>query len=291
VAYESALSTKFTYQLKDEKNKKDGTSTSCLYVTRSDPGSVELYHTVVHLGCEAAHGKSVEQEVFDAIWAKFAGNDVCISKVKIEGGNVIDDPNGKLYYYGKSKTPPTPPVINFWPVPPGKPANQLTVARDHLNPNGIYGVFDTQKFLEKGDGTCGAWQSLAIDVTNVHGLATARVGVVVKFPKKLLYAGDTKGSHHGTVPLEKSWENHAVMGYKGSVYDTSYGENYGELNPVDDEDMADLAGKFEQFAKENPAIPATPTTPAIPATYDWESPAGSNEVHKWIAVVVYYGTL
>jgi hypothetical protein len=277
VAYESALSTKFTYQLKDEKNKKDGTSTSCLYVTRSDPGSVQLYHTVVHLGCAAAHGKSVEQEVFDAIWTKFSGNNICISRVKIDSGTVIDDPNGKLYYYGIADAQSS--LWTLWEVPPGEPANQYTKARNQ-------NVGNTQKLLTEHDGTCGAWQNFAIDITNVHKLNAAKADIFVQSPKKILYAGSTKGSHHGVIPFEKSWGDHAIMGYKGSAYDTSYGENYGNRNPLDNDDMVALAQIFEQFAEEvTPAIPATPTTPAIPATYSWES--SNNAERTWISIFVH----
>jgi hypothetical protein len=281
VAYENALSTTFTYQTEGGTNKKTETSTSCLYVSRDTPKTANLFHTVVHIGCAAASGKSMEQDVFDAIWSKFAGNDICISRVKIDGGAVVDDPSGKLYYYGKKTT-----GFGFWPVPPGEPANERTVARDHNNGGGSWGVFDTKIFLEKCDGTCGAWQNFAIDVTGVHSLKSSKCNIVVKYPKDLLYVGVTKGSHHGQVPYEKSWADHAVIGYKGSVCDTSYGENYGVLNPLIDGDMVTLTKKFEQFGVIiNKVDPTNPLTWII----DWESSANADET--WIIVTVFYEAL
>jgi hypothetical protein len=128
-------------------------------VSRDTPQTAELFHTVVHIGCAVASGKSTEQDVFDAIWSKFAGNDICISRVKIDGGAVVDDPSGKLYYYGKHLL--TSSTGN--PVPPGEPNNEFTQARSNQ-------VQNTSKLLEIGDGTCGAWAYFFTDVAKVHNV-------------------------------------------------------------------------------------------------------------------------
>jgi hypothetical protein len=127
IAHESALSTKFSYHASGGEDKTE-TATSYLYVTLDTPkAGVELYHTVVHIGCSAASGETTADKVFEKIWSKFSGTDICISKVKIDSGAIADDPAGKLYYYGISTTAPAgwTPIH----VPPGTTTNTYTVAR------------------------------------------------------------------------------------------------------------------------------------------------------------------
>jgi len=74
-----------------------GASVNPFYVTRGTPTT--LYHTVIHVGCDAAKrieeadvqqqpGETPEQfqtrkekPIFDAIWAEFEGDDICIQTV------------------------------------------------------------------------------------------------------------------------------------------------------------------------------------------------------------------
>jgi hypothetical protein len=230
VAYESALSTKFTYQTEGGKNKHTGTSTSCLYVSRDTPKTTELFHTVVHLGCSAASGQSTEQEVFDTIWSKFAGNDICISRVKIDSGAVVDDSSGKLYYYGISATLPTPPPLN-WPnpVPPGTTPNTYSIARNQATST-------SNDILKWKDGRCGAWQKFFLDITWTHNLNTTAANIYTNQQRNvfLLAVKEDKGKHHTINPKERSWRDHAIIFLRSTntYYDSSYGINYGS-DPVD----------------------------------------------------------
>ena len=95
------LTWKFYIGVNGNANARDaGVSNSCLYVTYADPAAT-LYHSVVHTGCKAANGQSTEQDVFDTIWTKFSGNNICLYSVTIENGAITDTkPENKLYYYG-----------------------------------------------------------------------------------------------------------------------------------------------------------------------------------------------
>ncbi len=196
--------------------KVNGVNTNPFYLTYGDsPGSGTLYHTVVHVGCVAAKGKTTVQTVFDAIWGKFSGDDICIKTVMMNDGAVIYNPNGKLYYYG---------IVD----PSG--ATQLTVAR-------LNGVGNTEGLLRHKDGSCGAWawflsdtlkaQGLSANVVNIAGQAGPfnRYGQTVTH--QWLSADPDKGKHHGQKPLENRWVNHVIVEYNGSYYDSSYGVAYG----------------------------------------------------------------
>jgi hypothetical protein len=288
VAYESSLKTKFTYQTKDAVNKLTEEATSCMYVTWDKPKTdTELYHTLVHIGCSAAHGKSKEIEVFEKIWSKFEGTNICISKVKIEGGAVIDDPNGKLFYYGIGITP----LGTVWTpnrVPPLEPANTFTVARKEQ-------VQNTNGLLIHKDGCCGAWARFNIQISNIHGIEYARVSIrtnreVTKVAGRyynwtLLYVGTTKGKHHSEVPHEKSWGDHALVYFNGKLYDTSYGDDYGTVTLGNLDDAKRVAKIFERYYRceyrdNNAGISTTPQFQYIDGSWLQGTDADKN----WITI-------
>jgi hypothetical protein len=64
----------------------------------------------------------------------------------------------------------------------------------------------------------------------------------------ILYAGSTKGKHHGEVPHEKSWRDHALVFFRNKLYDTSYGDRNEYL--IDDPDSAKkVAKRFEKYCR------------------------------------------
>ena len=200
-----------------------GISYSCLYVTYGNAGSnppampSPLYHSVVHIGCKAAQGQSTEQGVFDAIWAKFAGDNICLYSVAIENGAVNDAKAGnELYYYGKVAVDPITGL-------------QSTVAR--INSVGV-----TVGLLQHKDGCCGAWAAFLRDTLNAQGLQANLSyigGLMGPFDRsgqdayhKLLCADSSIGIHHNQIPLENKWINHWIVKYDNSYYDSSYGISY-----------------------------------------------------------------
>ncbi|MDR1925943.1 MAG: hypothetical protein LBQ66_16365 [Planctomycetaceae bacterium] len=251
VAHESALSTKFSYHASGGEDKTE-TATSYLYVTLDTPTTgTQLYHTVVHIGCSAASGETTANKVFEKIWSKFSGADICISKVKIDSGAIADDPAGKLYYYGIDATA-TAGSPSLHPVPPGEPANTYTVARSLRDEAGTYDL------LAYKDGRCGMWASFNKSVARVHGIKYPTYGItvsgsIVEKPGKKyyswqrLYAGSDTGKHHGEIPREKSWRDHALVYFDQKLYDTSYGNEYGTVVVSNMADIARTAKMFKQY--------------------------------------------
>jgi len=157
-----------------------------------------------------------------------------------------------------------------------------TTARAHQNHPplaGIDGIFDITTFLTKRDGTCGAWQCFAVATMNTHNLQVGTANIRVVYPAvHLLYAGQTRGKHHTQEPHERSWRDHAIIVYDGKYYDSSYGDNYGSLNPGKPHDMAELAKKFNQYKVGKVTPP--------PHSYEWKP--GTNATAKWISLNIAY---
>jgi hypothetical protein len=269
VAHESALSTKFSYHVANGKNKKTETATSYLYVTLDTPeAGTELYHTVVHIGCSAALGESESNKVFEKIWSKFSGTDICISKVKIDSGAIADDPAGKLYYYGIDATVPPGYVYNANIVPLGEPANTYTVARKEWTAS-------TQDILQYCDGRCGAWQSFFLDIVRIHKINATAANIYVNTNRavQILCVKENAGKHHGTNPKERSWGDHAIILLRSNetYYDTSYGQDYGS----DKVEAARIfvTGSVNQFY----GVHNTSTTPPI-RILGWYSSVRPNRV-------------
>jgi hypothetical protein len=206
------------------KSRDAGESTSCLYVTYDTPQTTNLYHSVVHIGTVAANGVTAattgnaDQPIFDAIWAKFSGNNICLYSVVIENGAVNDSKSGnELYYYGIVDT-----ASSFG----------LTVARTN-NVSNVLGL------LQYKDGCCGAWSSFLVGILTAQGLQanqTYVAGLMGPFDRsgqkayhKFLCADSSIGKHHNQIPLENKWINHWIVKYNGLYYDSSYGISYSGI--------------------------------------------------------------
>jgi hypothetical protein len=263
-----------------------------MYVTWKKPkAGTELYHTPVHIGCAAANGETEKDNIFEKIWKKFEGTDICINKVKIDGGAVGDDAAGKLYYYGIDATSPG------WsgnPVPPGEPGNTYSVARDKQTAT-------TKDLLIYRDGRCGAWQKFYSHIINVHGIECVFFDILTDLTLKevphksyhyyrweILYAGATKGKHHSKIPLEKSWHDHAVLAFGDNLYDTSYGDNYGKMSIGNTEQFREVARKFKNYYKveyEDKKRGVPPPDMQETGVNIWVD--GSTAESNWIVIVLH----
>jgi hypothetical protein len=250
-----------------------------MYVTWKKPkAGTELYHTPVHIGCAAANEKDSEKDIFDNIWKKFEGTDICINKVKIDRGAVVDDAAGKLYYYGIDATLPG------WtgnPVPPGEPGNTYSVARDKQTAT-------TKDLLIYRDGRCGAWASFYKDILLVQNITCSNAHIITKSiggKARLIYVNETKGVHHGEKPREKSWSDHAVIySSDANLCDTSYGINYKVVNLNKEEDFIKVARIFDQYGEIT--FRMTPTGSYVIDHIDWLP--GTNATSKWITITIEY---
>lgn len=119
-----------------------GDSEHLVYVTMNTPKTT-VYHTLVHLGCEAADGINGSQEfakdeVLNAIWKKtFQRDSSKIPPMEVRRVRRDGQPGEPLMYYGKWEN--------------GK-------------------IVTTAELLKKGDGTCTVWTRFFIDVLKVQGL-------------------------------------------------------------------------------------------------------------------------
>jgi hypothetical protein len=229
--YEAASTLTWDFKVDGEDRGTFGESVNPIYVTYSDPvaGST-LYHTVVHTGCAAASEiGETEQAVFDAIWEKFQS--LSISKINFIDG-VIEE-GETLTYYGKDcsastvdaikVTLPITSVTNTIQSPSQFPSLAREFARQYVSSL----TWTTQGLLSKTDGTCGAWQDFCVSVFGAQGIVTDKLGINVNneieaFEVKTGTAGQGTDS-----PRESIWGDHAVIEYNGSIYDPSYGLEYG----------------------------------------------------------------
>ena len=197
------------------KSRDAGVSESCLYVTYDDPraqSSGKLYHSVVHIGCKAAQGQTTEQNVFEQIWGKFAGDNICLYSVTIENGVVNDAEAGnELYYYKQA-----------W----------------------IQSYSSTQKLLQYKDGTCYAWADFLADTLRCQGIKAISKKIqpnseVTEWNGHSIYlesliAQEGEGKHHNVPPKEWQWLDHKIVEYAGFFYDPSYGKKYDTFRDMVD---------------------------------------------------------
>jgi len=241
----------------------NGANVNPFYVTKTQPtGSGPLYHTVVHTGCVAAKGLANDDTVFNAIWGKFSGDDICIQTVMMQNGAVILNPNGKLYYYGIDSGQANTKSA-YIHGGNNTDTKKLAVAS-------IPGqeVITTKGLLEKKDGQCGAWVSFLKDILAVQGINStsvivtptvfneynlwivnnnlAKVSITLNFLANThanIRFPDTTGKHHGVTPFVSAFSNHYILKYGDNFYDPSYGWEYGSNK--------DANGNFSGNAQNN----------------------------------------
>ena len=238
----------FTWQMRvdeDDDSIRDvsGSNTNPFYLTFDTPtGGTTLYHTVVHIGCDAAKGQSTEQTVFDAIWAKFVSKS--IQAVKVQNGAVSG--RGTLTYYGQDPVDPERDSktsensyrksIFAEQIDGVKVASQSVSRarewfRDNESANGPVGDGTNNDYLvmllKSTDGTCNSWGRFMIFILGAQGLASTDKGLynssgIPPFKVNPEYEGQ------GNVqPKEFIFERHVGVEYNGIVYDPSYGVDYG----------------------------------------------------------------
>lgn len=249
--YDSNLTLQWRLYVGEEgasKTRNAGTSFSCLYVTYDTPTDISgpLYHSVVHIGCVAAQGQTTDQAVFNAIWSKFSGDNICLYSVTIENGAVTDSKSGnELYYYGRAATAPA--GTTYSPVPPSTPQNTYSVARQHE-------IVTTAEFLRYKDGKCGAWQDFFCNVAMAQGISVEKVGIGVAGGAQGFAVKSGLGKHHGQTPKERSWGDHALIKYNDKYYDSSYGTAYGNLTETKAYLVANVFDKFYTTGWVTPSL-------------------------------------
>ena len=268
---------------KESTARDAGMSHSCLYVTYGNAGSnppampSPLYHSVVHIGCVAALGQNTEQGVFNAIWGKFAGDNICLYSVSIDNGSVCDTkPGNELYYYGIDSGLTNPAAIY---IHEGINTDSLKLPIASVVKQE---VITTKDLLAKKDGQCLAWVRFMQDILAVQGLsssvveATPRVcpetvawivdynlakasvsttnigpGYPVIDIHHTLRLPDTAGKHHSVAPLVRAFSNHYILKYDDNFYDPSYGWEYGsnyDVNGILTKDaQTNMARKIESY--------------------------------------------
>jgi len=94
---------------------------------------VKMYHTLVHVGCKNAKGQSTPNGTKDAIWKAFATP----PQNPLTGGDFRRVDGVRLTYYANYK------IGHVW----------------------------TKGLLANGDGQCGAWTMLFLDMLKAHGIS------------------------------------------------------------------------------------------------------------------------
>jgi len=205
-----------------------GKNANPFYVTRTQPYGT-LYHTVVHVGCEAAKGQTTESGVFNAIWGKFENRS--IHSVKVVNGVVVN--NELLSYYGKASDDTNGAIKlklaieSIGGVIQTPPLQLPSIARKSE-------VSTTVGLLTNADGICDAWAQFMVNVLDVQGIQT-HLGSIYAYPQNSNdpNAFNVKSSVPGqgtASPRESIFVAHAVVGYDGEIYDPSYGLPYGTLS-------------------------------------------------------------
>ena len=178
-----------------------GQSDHLMYVSykpAADPDEHPLYHSLVHLGCEAAEGASDDESVLNAIWENgFKPLDV--RRVTPEG----EKEDTPLTYHGKYET---------------------TIAN---------AIEDTSGLLQYGDGICGAWSRFFIDSLKAQGLRyeTYIVSLFYPYPDDLnngrfLVENWTPAAGGGTAPEPYAYrlvkDDPWIIFHPGQIPDFSY---------------------------------------------------------------------
>ncbi len=141
-----------------------GTSSNDLYLTLDDPAVDPLYHTVVHLGSHNAQGQTTEDGTITDVWNNvFDGNTV----TRVDGI--------PLWYYRSYSTTNVTAEALLTPIT----------------------ASDGSKY---GDGHCGAWVELKLDVLRAQGISRENdaVGVHSNQPGGFLvknWTFDAGGGH------------------------------------------------------------------------------------------------
>jgi hypothetical protein len=213
-----------------------GTSKNQAYIVLGDPLTT-VYHTLAHLGCKNADGKTAPADVTAAIWTEFTDREVR----RVDGV-------------------------------------QLTYYASYTNGN-----VTTASLLSAGDGECGAWAKLFIDMRKVQHIDDVNEYVYVEastddgfIVENWTFSG-TGTSGHSTYPylnlpgtplpgtVSYNWRfaevtdapgiagqgttnpaslfgNHQVV-ISGDYYDPSYGAKYPSLQAIDNT----LAGFYREM--------------------------------------------
>ena len=215
---------------------------SPFYLTFDNPTGTTLYHTVVHIGCDAAKGQSTEQSVFDAIWVKFVSKN--IQAVKVQNGAVSE--RETLTYYGQAPVDPErdsktseesyrksifAEQIDSEYVASQSVSRAREWFRDHEKMNGPVGDGTDNDYLvmllKSTDGTCNSWERFMISTLGVQGLASVGIGVFPSENCGLFKINPNYIGQGGIQPKEFIFEGHVGVKYNGIVYDPSYGVDYG----------------------------------------------------------------
>ncbi|MBQ9371730.1 MAG: hypothetical protein IJU03_06025, partial [Thermoguttaceae bacterium] len=243
-AYYDLVSTlEWEFRVNGEDRGDDGiiaNSVNPLYVTYKRPVDCPngIYHTVIHVGCEAANmvgGGTSVQPVFDEIWGQIAT--LVIDKVDLIQGNV--NVGERLSFYGREFEDDGEDYDNIklcLHIKRISENNYLETQRPSVAryETILYGndSYKTMYLLQSKDGTCDMWQSFSYDVFTAQGITIHKINVYANgnnahpcFQMKTHFMGQG----YSIRPCENTWSGHALIMYNNKVYDPSYGIEYGSL--------------------------------------------------------------
>jgi hypothetical protein len=167
-----------------------------VYVTYGAPvQGTQLFHTVVHIGCNKAKGISgpnKDQEIVDAIWSEFADRDV----KRADGGSSLS------YWKGQNPEGFVPGLVR---TRDGNCGAWARFMRETIKSQGISGA------RVKGiQTTCPQWGKLTIGGQDVpiYGQLVVR-----------------DQPAQGGSPSRRIFSNHALVEHNSLFYDPSYGGN------------------------------------------------------------------
>ncbi|MGC6426945.1 MAG: hypothetical protein ACON5H_08125 [Akkermansiaceae bacterium] len=198
-----------------------GESKHQVYLTLEKPATALKQETVYYLGCNEASGLTNHQQIVDAVYSEF--QDQSVQRVNPANG----DPDGR--------------DMTYWGPPPQQ-------------------IFDPATLLKQGDGKCGAWGRLMVEILKVHSINSAEKAILPPlytlndlqasaganlpagssfqfdpanarlFVKNWNTAGnafqpvDLKGiGAQGNMDPHSRFTDHCVVEYDGKIYDPSYG--------------------------------------------------------------------
>ena len=235
VAYLKDMTIKWEIQFDKGKWVELGETKHNAYITLAKPICKSMYHTLFHIACKNADGKSNKGEVFKEIWKKLSS---------LVNTNVDEK---EFYYYGKSATIPSNQTRTF-PIKPGTDS----IAR-------MKEVTSTKGLLKNFDGKCGAWADFMVELLGVHDFTCTKESVEMDKSKTLsenysptdligwalpgssgyekckkyscFMLASSEGAHHGVPSKEFVFTDHQFVKYGDNYYDPSYGKEYGK-SPV-----------------------------------------------------------
>jgi hypothetical protein len=209
-AYVGANLFRLDWQATSDSQRANSTWTNAgqtknpLYLTYDAPNlsnswsdTVNLYHTLVHLGSVAASGQDTQDGVVQKVWEEF--NDLVVRKVRGE----------YLHYYKSFRTRNT----------------------------------STRELLAFGDGQCGSWAKLFLDVLKAQGIRFAG-NYVIAIPAPMTL-GIPGGVGYGF--LVNNWTFNgpgiagtAVVRSSGDPIDVAISNGFTYLNVISITRMSDL---------------------------------------------------